>query len=374
MTESNTQPVAAAIKLSDLGWGEQVLYVMCNRCDRSFLVPSDLNSRECPYCRNGNLDLYEGQDFSNLQCHIRPPEMQIPFNYPIEKLFEGLQTFAKEVPYAPEDLTAENLRNRLRMVYIPMWLVDGQVSATWQADCGFHYQAKSHEENFNSGRWNTRDVIETRTRWEPRLGKLTRTYQNMAAPGLNDHRKLMERLGGYNYSQSVRTDWKALISNKPQPAPVVLVPERDKEDAWPDTLPRFQEEATSETRQAAAADQIRDFRWKPTFTDQSWTLFLLPAWSSFYLDDDNVRQVLLVNGQSGQANGPRRASMKTAKQKSLTLLIAALVVLALTVGAGLLSMMVPALLLLAGIGLVLVLILALAAIHPILTVGRVNRE
>ncbi len=129
-----------------------------------------------------------------------------------------------------------------------------------------------------------------------------------------------------------------------------------------------------ESRQACAADQIREFRWKPEFSNQNWSLFLLPMWSSYYLDDENKAQSILVNGQSGQMSGSRRSSTKKAKKVSLMILIAALIAFALTVMVGLISLSFPDLTVLAGIGLVVSLVIALAAIYPIATVWQVNRE
>ena len=154
----------------------------------------------------------------------------------------------------------------------------------------------------------------------------------------------------------------------------VLVSNNGKDDAWPDTLPRFQEQASDETKKACQADQIREFRWSPAFAEQNWSLFLLPVWSSFYLDDDNKPQSILVNGQSGQMSGARRASMKHAKKVSMYILIAAIIIFALTVGLGLLSLWVEEIMTLAIFGLVISVLVGLAAIYPIATVWSINRQ
>jgi len=66
--------------------------------------------------------------------------------------------------------------------------------------------------------------------------------------------------------------------------------------------------------------------------------------------------------------------MKKAKKVSLSILIAALIVFALTLVLGLISFSVPDLVVLAGFGLVISLIISFAAIYPIATVWHVNRE
>ena len=370
MMETNQVPVS----LLDLGWGDESILVICSQCDWRFVANPTAIPVECPHCHVGKLEHYQGQDYSMLEDFIKPPELQLPFSFPYQKLQEKIQTFASGIPFAPDDLKVENITNRISRFFIPMWLVDSQVSASWQAECGFYYQAKSHQERYSGGRWQTQEVIETRTRWEPRLGRLVRTYPNITAPALNEHRQLMTALGNYTFNQAIGVTPASILSNGQQEPNLVCIPGRDKDDAWPDTLPNFQQQATTESKQACAADEIREFNWTPEFSGQNWTLFLLPVWSSYYLDDENKPQSILVNGQTGQMSGARRASMKKAKKISLTILIVALVILALTVAVGLLSVLVPGLMLLAGIGLFVSIIVALAAIFPIATVWGLNRK
>ncbi|MDO9086202.1 MAG: hypothetical protein Q7U53_08345 [Anaerolineaceae bacterium] len=361
------------VLLSSLGWENEVICVVCQNCDWRFLGGIGKIPNECPHCHLAKLEEYPGNDFSMMVDFIKPPELHLPFSFPVSQLLEKIHNYSKNIPFAPDDLSLENLQRRLRKIYLPMWLVDSNVSATWQAECGYYYQAKSHQEKFSHGRWQTQEVIETRTRWEPRLGKLTRTYHNISAPALEEHRPLMAALGNFEYEKAVPVTTAALMNDSAQPA-LVCIPSRDKDDAWPDTLPRFQEQGSEESRLACAADQIREFRWKAEFSNQNWSLFLLPMWSSYYLDDENKPQSILVNGQSGQMSGSRRASMKKARKVSLAILIAALIALALTVVVGLISLTFPDLTVVAGIGLVFSLMIALAAIYPIAIAWSVNRE
>jgi hypothetical protein len=347
---------------------------MCQSCNWRFLGEVGRIPQECPHCHAAAFQPYQDSDFSMLVDYIRPVELHLPFSFPTNSLNEKIQGFAKNIPFAPADLKLENLQHRLRKIYIPMWLVDSQVSANWQAECGFYYQAKSHQEKYSSGGWQSQEVIETRTRWEPRLGRLARSYQNISAPALEEHRRLMSALGNFDTEKAELVTPAGLFAGASQPPVLVCIPSRDKDDAWPDTLPRFQEQATGEARLACAADQIREFNWEAEFSNQNWTLLLMPMWSSFYLDDDNKPQSILVNGQNGQMSGARRASMKTAKKTALTIFIVALLALALTVVLGLISLAVPDVTTLALIGLFISLIIGVAAIYPIATVWNVNRE
>lgn len=224
-------------------------------------------------------------------------------------------------PWPPSDLKAGKLRQRLQTVCVPRYLVDAGVEATWQADAGFDYEVVSHEEHFDDSRkrWATREVIEPRIRWEPRLGKLDRRYDNIVAPALDEDPEIRGTLGAFD-SKAVERFRADAVDRA-----LVRLPNRSPADAWPDAEPGFRHAATAECQETARADHIRDFRWSPRFKEKNWTQLLLPVYSTFYLDDDNVPRPVLIHGQSGQVCGIRRASMKRARRIAMVLFILALI-------------------------------------------------
>jgi hypothetical protein len=105
-----------------------------------------------------------------------------------------------ELPFLwlrPADLSGLVMQQRLTPIYVPMWLVDAEVTGTWAAQAGYAYDVASTHENFQSGQWLTQRVTETRLRWEPRAGQVQRAYANVTAPALEDHARLTERLGAF---------------------------------------------------------------------------------------------------------------------------------------------------------------------------------
>ncbi len=179
---------------------------------------------------------------------MAPPETRlIPFSLSPTALESSIQSFAKDIPYAPDDLNPRQLRSRLQAVYLPMWLVDAEVQATWQAEAGFNYEVVSHQEKFeeNRGGWSTRQVNETKIRWEPRLGRLQRSYQNISAPALEEHRQLQAQLGLFELSQAQPYQTQTIQSA------MLRLPDRTTQDAWPDAKPAFQQAAVEECRQAS---------------------------------------------------------------------------------------------------------------------------
>jgi hypothetical protein len=238
--------------------------------------------------------------------YTHPPELLLPFTASETTLENQLKQFASGIWIAPKDLTVPHLLGRLQPVYMPMWLVDAEVQAQWQAEVGFDYQVVSHREKNVNGRWHSQEVKKTKVRWDPRVGTLSRRYDNTAAPALDDYHDMMKRLVRYDHSQS----------QPYQPVSDILVrlPNRPPQDAWSEVTAALHTLAGDDCRRASGGDHVRDFKWSANFGSQNWSQLLLPLYTTYYLDDEGKPQILLVNGQTGILDGRKRASMKRAFQ------------------------------------------------------------
>jgi hypothetical protein len=349
------------------GWGTEVVITVCPHCDWRYLVPVDKAALRCPHCFAADLEpVTEGVE---QLPYLHPPELMTPFSVTKTTADQHIEKFADGIPFAPRDLNPEALRSRVQPLYLPMWLVDGDVTATWEAEAGFNYDVVSHQERYSDGGgWATQQVQETRIRWEPRVGQLERHYDNIVAPALEQHAAMEQALGVYALDNTqpyaVGTLERALVR----------LPDRAPEAAWADAAPAFQAAAGEECRQAAGADHIRQFRWSPAYTGQHWTLLLLPLYATYYLDDDDEPRPVLINGQSGRVFGVRRASMQRAQHTALIIVAIAAVLFLLSLAVGVAGLAVPPLLAVGGIGGVLALCVGLGAIVPIVRVWQFNRK
>jgi hypothetical protein len=277
---------------------------------------------------------------------------------------------------------------------MPMWLVDGGIGATWQAELGYNYDVVSYQDRFSDAAgWESHEVTETRVRWEPRVGRLNRAYQNIPAPALEGFGLWRERLGDYDQAlglvsptlerrfQRAQSEHYDLHGAQPYQAEllgdaIVRLPNRAPRDAWADAARGFRDAAADECRQAAGADDIREFGWSPQFGQLHWTQLLLPVYTTYYLDDQAVVRRVLVHGQTGRASGPRRASVRSAWLRALLVLVAAIgLIVAAALLAPWLGMVLPSISSDAlGIALVVALLLVGQAISPFVTVARFNRR
>jgi len=353
----------------DSAWGIDLDVAICEACDWCYLLPPNWLPIQCPHCLKAELIPLEAEQIGDLSYDY-PPELMLRFTASPETLSQSIQRFAGGIWFAPGDLNPQNLKTRLQQVYLPMWLVDRRVQAHWQAETGFNYDVVSHQDAFSEkGGWQSEQITETRIRWEPRLGRLNRTYHNVAAPALEEHGKLMRQLGSYNLEAGQPYQTQVVAQA------MICLPNRSPVDAWPDAVPALQAAAAAECQQAATADHIRDFRWSANYQDQHWTLFLLPVYFSYYLDDERNRnlQPVLIHGQTGHVSGPRRASMKRAQRTALIIVVIAAVIFVLSLLAAAASFFVPLLLILGGLGIALAIILGLLAIAPVVIAWQFNR-
>ena len=349
-------------------WGLNLQAVVCERCDWSYLLPAGSAPPRCPHCFQAGLSVLQAgtQDLP----YARPPELVLPFSLTSAALAQAIQEFSGGIPFPPKDLEAQGLRNRLSRLYLPMWLVDAEAQAEWKAEAGFDYQVVSHQDQYNEngGGWSSRQVQEGRIRWEARLGRLERSYQNIAAPALEEDRALKAALGAFDLSAARPFQAEVLKGA------FVRLPNRTPQDAWPEAQPALKGAAAEECRQAAGADHIRSFAWQPRFAGQNWTLLLLPILTTYYLDDQKKPQPVLIHGQSGKLSGVRRSSMKSAQRASLNLLVGAGLVflLSLLLWAG--SLLMPMVFVAGVIGMLIAIFLAAGAVIPPIMSWWFNRS
>jgi hypothetical protein len=347
-------------------WGFSAATAACAACGWTFALPAERLPLRCPHCAVGELVAADGEEAEALRAHA--PELYSAHTVSNALLLSGAEAFVKSVRLPPADLTAHNLATRLKRVYFPVWLVDAQAQATWQAQVGFNYDVVSHQERYaDGGGWSTRELKEQRIRWEPRMGRLQRFYENVQAPALEEYPILMRALGQFN------THITQPYTPEMAQEAFVGLPNRSTRDAWGPAVEAMKRQAGEECRLASQGDHVREFTWQPEFNEHHWSLLLLPVYFSYYLDDERRTQRVYVQGQNGRFNGQRRASMKRARQIALITLGVAAALFFLGLVMGVAGAMLPPLLALGGVGMFIALFVALSALAPIIAAWQFNR-
>lgn len=292
-------------------WQSDLVLAGCEQCDWLFLLPPANLPRYCPHCAQAELVTMD--ETADKPIYQHPPEQVLPFLFSHDQAQQKLDQFAKKRWLSPADLTPAQVNGRLQRIYLPLWLVDADVQARWQAEVGFNYEVVTHREAYKNNRWQTQEVKRIQKRWEPRVGQLQRHYANSPAPALEEQAQIEGRLGPLDMSK-VQVYQPAVIADT-----LVRLPNRPPDDAWPDAEIIIRLAATEECRQAAAADHIRRHTWKPTYSGINWTQLLYPLYTTYYTDDDGRKQIIYLHGQTGRLVGRRRVSSKQALKWSLTM-------------------------------------------------------
>jgi hypothetical protein len=294
-TEASITPVAENVQSI---WGLPLQPAGCAHCGGTFLIESRQMGMRCPNCAQGELAPQPAL------LRPEPPEKIVPFMKTTTDLEQILSTFVKGVWLRPPDFNADALLQRAVPMYWPMWLVDSNTSGNWQADMGFDYQVKSSQSSYAGNRWQTREVLEDRIRWEPRMGQIKRHYDNSTAPALSEHIVLQQRMGSYTTQQARNYDTSLLQHS------ALRVPDLQPEQSWPLVRPQIEQRAAEDCRKASGGQHIRDFSGNLQHQDLNWTQLLLPMYFTYYQDEHNNVHPIYINGQSGTAGGLRLASQR----------------------------------------------------------------
>jgi hypothetical protein len=274
----------------------------CSHCHRVYLVPTDYRGSMCPLCRRGALEAQP--------AYVRraDPERVLPFRITQQALLPIYQQFISPVWIKPEGLNPESLLKNTRPLFWPLWLVDSNVNGHWQMEAGFDYQVESAKEVYTGSGWQSRQQIETRVRWEPRVDKISTRVDNVITPALDEHQNRRQMTGVYQLERGVDFDPTLLGSA------FMELPDLTPEAAWPLARPDLDQALAKICQTAAGAQHVREFIIQARFENQNWTEFFLPLYATHYSDDEGQPQVVIVNAQSGVIFGPRLASRKRGQQ------------------------------------------------------------
>ena len=296
---TQTQPV-------DEAWGVSLNVFYCAHCHSAHLAPTDVTLTACPACLHAEITPEPER------MRREPPELVTPFAVDSQQASSALARWAKGGWFRPDELRADVLLARVRPYYFPVWLVDSHVEAVWQAEMGYDYEAVSYREQYQGGRWVSEQATETRIRWEPRVGRLARHYDNVAVPAMAEHDLWMTRLGGVDYRTRKAYDPQAIERC------VVRVPDHDPEAAWPDAEHVLNRTTSIECKSASEASHVRNWAMRAQYQRLNWTQMLVPAYVTYYGEGEGMYPVW-INGQSGAVYGVRLVSQRKATVTSVVL-------------------------------------------------------
>jgi len=352
---------ASANAPTEAAWYAPLQPAGCAHCGLVHLVPPERLGQRCPACSGALLTAQPAP------VRPEPPELALPFRLTPAQAGAALDGWARGVWLRPAELSGPVLQQRLQPMYVPMWLVDAEVVGAWFTQAGYAYQVASTNENFKSGQWVTQHVHETRTRWEPRAGQVQRAYANVAAPALEDHARLLQRLGQFPLAAAQPYAPSAIQ------AAAVRVPSLTPEAAWPFARARLDEQVAADLQAAAGAQQLDQMRLTVSYQGQHWTQLLLPVYATAYQDEAGAWHAVHLNAHTGQISGLRRASQRLGWQWTAAIAAVAVVLFILAAALTALGVLLPPIVALGGLLMVLSFVVGLVAPLPAVWAWQFNR-
>ncbi len=323
-----------ASQLAQLGWQDGLLLAACSNCGLGIMQPADMFDQPCVHC--GSYLIEELDPDADQPPHLAPPELILNTKVDEKKAHKELSNWYSRFFFPPADLSLPTLMSRIRLMYVPVWLMDTRLNTQWAADVGFDYEVISSQEKLRGSTWSTTEVKRIQQDWEGRAGTINLNYENIPADAIErefnfwpvvrltpSQHKLLHRAEPYNATTAEKATF--------------LLPSRIPADAVNDMLPSLMGLAQDDVQSACRADHIRNFNWAPKIEQQNWTKLLMPVWSTWYKDEDDRKRMLFINATTGQGWGERIPSMRRTWQVGLYMLIVAAVFMVAGLTFGLLS-------------------------------------
>ena len=320
--------------LSSLGWEDGLLLASCNNCGITLMQPADMMAKSCIHC--GAMMIEQMDPNADRPPHLAPPELVLNLRKERNRAETDFTNWVKKFYFPPAGLSAEKLHERMRLVYVPAWLMDTTLETQWIADAGFDYDVVSHREKYRGGGWSTQQVTRTRKDWEGRAGQLTLRYDNLPADAIEEEFQFWKLARLLRSGDRIVNKAVPYEQREAEPAAFML-PNRIPADAINDMLPTLMERAKSDVQIACRADHIRNFNWAPKILEQNWTKMLIPIWSTWYLDEDDRTRMVFLNAVTGHGWGEKIPSMRRTWRVGLYFLIAALALIGFGIVGGLSS-------------------------------------
>lgn len=348
-------------------WGTVLHPTYCSHCHAAFLVPANAGAPQCPNCFAARLEPIPAL------AQDKPPELIVPFSVAPATLNANLERWLRDIPFKSATLNVNALQTRLTPIFLPVYLADASVWGSWNAQMGFDYLVASSEERYNGGQWVTQRLNETRIRWEPRAGDISRKYENVPTPALEQHALLFKQLGegraaAFDTTRAIPYTAQTLANA------FVRAPEITNDAATTFTQKELERRAAADCQLASNAQHHEQFVLRAAFGEPHWTLLLLPTYVTSYSDDNGHWLAVRVNGQTGFVSGTKHASMKQARRWTFVLAGIALLLFLFSALVALTSLFVSQVQTIAGILLLVTFVAGLVAPVPLIIAWQYNRQ
>jgi DNA-directed RNA polymerase subunit RPC12/RpoP len=269
---------------------EELRVVKCQACGAETTFTANADSGPCDFC--GTAIVATGPTAKAMK-----PQYLLPFKVTMDQAEAAFRTWLKKRWFAPSALKKlARIEDTLKGIYFPYWTYDAETETRYTGERGEHYQVEVREKDSNGN-----EVVrtETRTRWFPVAGTVSRFFDDILVPA---SRSLPEELTTFLASWELKDLVEyhpALLSGfKSESYSVGL------KDGFGTAQGVMEDQIGVDVRHAIGGDEQRVHSMQTRYWDITFKYIQLPVWSLTYRFKQKFYQVV-VNGQTAEVAGKR---------------------------------------------------------------------
>ncbi len=269
-------------------WGIPVKTVICPGCGAKMIAAADDGMVSCAFCATG--PIIDAEESPGLR-----PDAVIPFKIDAAKASEKVPEWIGKRYLAPFAFKAEYAAGPLAGVYLPYWLFDAHVNASYTGQAASSYTDTEITTVTGDDHTETKSQKVKKLRWRFVSGQLEKKFSNVI---FNDVQQLdaktLEKLEPFKLNELVKFAPKYLAGYLAARGKTGLA------SVWNRALDYMGGNVRDDVLGIVkrGADAVGAVSTCADFTDISYKHLLLPVWIGTYRYKKKVYHIY-INGQTG---------------------------------------------------------------------------
>lgn len=289
----NAYHEAAAATLGEDAETEEVTSVRCDSC-AALVEPSPSHEAfPCPYCGSSIVA-------RELSQRLIKPQALLPFAIDRDRATELFRTWIRKLWFAPNALKKlARLEGRLHGLYAPYWTYDAGTVTRYTGQRGEEYTVTKTRTVTRDGKRVQETYQETRVRWYPASGTVSRHFDDMLVVGSRSlPRELAIELEPWDLENLVG------YADEYLPGFVAERYQVDVRGGWARARERMAQVIRGDVKRDIGGDRQRIHSMDTTHSGITYKHILLPMWICSYRYKEKVYR-FLVNARTGEVQGQR---------------------------------------------------------------------
>ncbi|MDP5170559.1 MAG: hypothetical protein NWR72_09955 [Bacteroidia bacterium] len=268
------------------GMGDQVSACACETCKATLAVHDNHKLQRCPICAASPLKPIE------VPTDALEPKELLPFTLPRHRARSILRKYLRKRRWwlLPPAIFQMLRDDRLQQLYIPAYLLEAYVRASWKAKAGYRIPVAG------------KGQIEEREVWEPVSGYWENLFENQfqfVSPKVDS--KLFALINDYSFGELVNYDPRYLDAF---PAEIATKDPKASLGEFEKSLDELIKATATQKIKGEKVNELKVISDKEALTFRH---VLLPVWMSSFSYFGKTYQ-FLINGRSGKIAGDKPLS------------------------------------------------------------------